>query len=87
MKPKRFGRTSPSIHDKPVPRLPHERDESSDSQISEAVQPVIQQAHDDVMAGRMDTDRGVPMDNAYQRQKEPAEQAPAEPTPRKSKRA
>ncbi|MBC7995679.1 MAG: hypothetical protein H7Z15_20815 [Rhizobacter sp.] len=82
MKAKRSGRTSPSIHDKPVPRLPHERDESSDSQISEEVQPIIQQAHDDVMAGRVDTDRGVPMEKAYQRQKEPAA-----PIPRKSKRA
>lgn len=82
MNSKRSGRTSSSIQDKPVPRLPHEHDESSDSQTSAEVQPIIQQAHDDVMAGRVDTDRGVPMEKAYQRQKEPAA-----PSPKKPKRA
>jgi hypothetical protein len=82
VKAKRSGRTSSSIHDKPVPRLPHEHDESSDSQTSDEVQPIIQQAHDDVMAGRVDTDRGVPMEKAYQRQKEAAV-----PRPRNGKRA
>jgi len=79
---KRSGRTSSSIQDKPVPRLPHEHDESADSQTSSEVQPIIQQAHDDVMAGQVDTDRGVPMEKAYQRQKEPAV-----PSPKKPKRA
>lgn len=78
----RSGRTSPSIKQKPVPRLPHEHDESSDSQSSDEVQPIIQQAHDDVVAGRVDTDRGLPMDRAYQRQKEPAA-----PPAKKPKRA
>ena len=82
MSARRSGRTSPSIKDRPVPRLPHEHDESSDSQTSDEVQPIIQQAHDDVVAGRVDTDRGVPMDRAYQRQKEPAA-----PPPKKPKRA
>jgi hypothetical protein len=82
MNPRRSGRTSPSIEDKPVPRLPHEHDESSDSQTHGEVQPVIRQAHDDVVAGRVDTDRSVPMDRAYQHQKEPAA-----PPPRKPKRA
>jgi hypothetical protein len=62
-----------------VPRLPHEHDESSDSQTSDEVQPIIQQAHDDVVAGRVDTDRGVPMDRAYQRQKELAATPPKKP--------
>lgn len=51
-----------------VPRLPHEHDESSDSQHS-APRPEIQQAHDDLKAGRQDTDRGGPADEAYQKQK------------------
>lgn len=76
------GRTSSSIKGRPVPRLPHEHDESSDSQTNGEVQPIIRQAHDDVMAGRVDTDRGLPMDRAYQRQKEPAA-----PPPKKPKRA
>ncbi|MBC7956002.1 MAG: hypothetical protein H7Y33_09060 [Cytophagales bacterium] len=76
MNPKRSGRTSPSIEQEPVPRLPHERDESSDSQIGGEPRPIIQQAHDDVMAGRVDTDRGVPMDQAYKRQKQAAVPSP-----------
>jgi hypothetical protein len=60
--------TRATIHKKPAPRLPHEHDESSDSQTSKA-RPVIQQAHDDVSRGLVDTDRGTPMNDAYQRQK------------------
>jgi hypothetical protein len=74
---KRSGRTHSAINKKPVPRLPHERDESSDSQVDE-VQPIMRQAHDDVVAGRVDTDRGAPMQEAYQRQKETRA-----PTPKK----
>lgn len=37
------------------PRLPHEHDESADSQRSQPRQ-VIQQAHDDVESGQEDTD-------------------------------
>jgi hypothetical protein len=66
---KKSGRTESRANDtQPQPRLPHERDESSDSQTG-GVRPIIRQAHDDVEAGRMDTDRGVPMDEAYQQQK------------------
>lgn len=48
-----------------APRLPHERDESQDSQAEggDAVRDDIKQAFDDVMSGQMDTDlreqRGV----------------------------
>ena len=52
-----------------APRLPHEHDESSDSQ-SNGVRPVIRQAHDDLASGKVDTDRGTPAGEAYQRQKE-----------------
>lgn len=47
---------------KRTPRMPHERDESADSQ-SSGVRDDIKQAFDDVMEGKMDTDlrtqRGV----------------------------
>jgi len=52
-----------------VPRLPHEHDESSDSQQTEP-RPVIRQAHDDLEAGRVDTDRGTPAHETYQKQKD-----------------
>ncbi len=45
-----------------LPRLPHERDESDDSQQSEP-RPEIRQAYEDIMSGQQDTDlretRGV----------------------------
>ena len=45
-----------------LPRLPHERDESDDSQQSEP-RDTIRQAFDDIMSGQQDTDlregRGV----------------------------
>jgi hypothetical protein len=40
---------------KPAPRQPNERDQSADSQAS-APRDVIRRAHDDVTAGRKDTD-------------------------------
>ena len=69
MSTKRSGRTQPVINSEPAPRLPHEHDESSDSQTNGGVRPVMQQAHDDLESGKVDTDRGVPMHEAYQRQK------------------
>lgn len=53
-----------------APRLPHERDESSDSQQSHP-RGVIRQAHEDVERGLVDTDRGTPAHDTYQRQKTP----------------
>ena len=42
------------------PHLPHERDQSSDSQ-GAPVQDIIKQAHDDIVSGQKDTDlRGSP---------------------------
>jgi phage terminase large subunit GpA-like protein len=42
------------------PRMPHERDESFDSQ-EDHPRDVIKQAHDDIAQGQMDTDRrGMP---------------------------
>lgn len=58
----------PATTEKKVPRLPHERDESSDSQDT-APRGKMKQAHDDVESGKMDTDRGAPANAAYQKQK------------------
>ncbi|HEX3140444.1 MAG TPA: hypothetical protein VHQ87_10335 [Rhizobacter sp.] len=68
MSRKASGDTHANIDSAPAPKLPHERDESSDSQ-RDGVRPIIRQAHDDLASGKVDTDRGVPMDEAYQRQK------------------
>ena len=54
--------------DRARPRLPHERDESSDSQ-DQDVRHVIHQAHDDVVKGSQDTDRKPVMERAYEQQK------------------
>lgn len=76
MSEKRQGLTKPQQGDtdaassKPVPRMPHERDESSDSHDDGEPRPLIKKAHDDVTQGRVDTDRGTPMNDTYQRQKE-----------------
>lgn len=55
----------------PKPRMPHERDESADSQTPE--EPSARRmgaiAHDDVMEGQADTDKGPVLDAAYERQK------------------
>jgi hypothetical protein len=54
-----------------APRLPHERDESADSQPSgePSGKRVGQAAHDDVEQGRVDTDKGPAMDRAYDKLK------------------
>lgn len=67
---KRPGHTKPVQGEGSAPRMPHERDESSDSQQTDEPQAVMRKAHDDVSAGRVDTDRGTPMNDTYQRQKE-----------------
>jgi len=50
-----------------APRLPHERDESSDSQ-SSTPDPMMQQAHADLARGLVDTDRGPVLDDVYEHQ-------------------
>jgi hypothetical protein len=53
------------------PRLPHERDESADSQTGDDPnapgREVGDQAFKDLRAGRVDTDRGPVMDRLYRR--------------------
>jgi len=68
---KHSGRTQAIIEKKSAPRLPHERDESSDSQAT-APRGVMKQAHADVVSGKVDTDRGKPLDETYQKQKDSA---------------
>ena len=55
----------------PKARMPHERDESADSQSAEAASTrrMGQIAHDDVEQGQPDTDKGPVLDAAYERQK------------------
>ena len=48
-----------------TPRLPHERDESSDSQVGQ--QDVMRQAQEDLRRGLTDTDKGPPLDEVYAR--------------------
>ena len=68
-----------------LPRLPHERDESDDSQQSPVREP-IRQAYDDIMSGQQDTDlregRGVEevvKDQVRGKRKAAPDQAPPAP--------
>ena len=65
-KPHRPGQTTTNVSGEPAPRLPHEHDESSDSQDSEP-RDVIRQAHEDVQRGLEDTSRGATSDEVYNR--------------------
>jgi hypothetical protein len=55
----------------PKARMPHERDESADSQSPDAssTRRMGQLAHDDVVEGQPDTDKGPALDAAYEMQK------------------
>ena len=50
-----------------APKLPHERDESTDAMQDDGPRERIRQAHDDVVAGRRDTSRGETSDATYHR--------------------
>ncbi|RYF43797.1 MAG: hypothetical protein EOO25_01920 [Comamonadaceae bacterium] len=54
-----------------TPRLPHERDESADSQpaAEASSQRIGKQAHADIVQGQQDTGRKPAMDAAYEKQK------------------
>jgi hypothetical protein len=60
----------------PKARMPHERDESADSQGpgEASARRIGQIAHDDVMEGQPDTEKGPVLDAAYERQKDDAKQ-------------
>lgn len=53
----------------PRPRMPHERDESTDSQANDAadIRGMGKIAHDSVRRGEVDTDKGPVLDAAYDR--------------------
>lgn len=61
------GKTSVEQQGEPAPRLPHERDQSSDSQQNQdgSASEVGKQALKDVERGVVDTDRGPEADRVY----------------------
>lgn len=63
------GQTTTNQAHKRVPRLPHERDESADSQVETTAEQreLMRQAKDDVDRGLTDTDKGAVMDQVYRR--------------------
>jgi hypothetical protein len=73
----RKGNTVPAQGEKQerVPRTPSERDESADSQAAQepSAARVGQQARQDVERGLVDTDKGPVLDQAYDKQREGAD--------------
>jgi hypothetical protein len=67
------GDTRVSRGNEAKPRLPHERDQSADSQVDKAPADDgrARQAHDDVERGVVDTDRGPVIDQTYERVRRP----------------
>lgn len=65
------GLTIPQRGARREPRLPHERDESSDSQTQtdNDTEGAVQKAHDDVEAGRQDTSGAPEREATYDRLK------------------
>lgn len=61
------GDTLPRVKGKPSPRLPHEHDESADSQHVEEPRPEMKQAQADIERGLVDTDRSPVTDEVYHR--------------------
>ena len=61
------GKTKVAQDGESKPRLPHEHDESSDSQQTQGGEPteVGKRAHEDVERGLVDTDRGPVTDRLY----------------------
>jgi hypothetical protein len=64
----RSTKVSVRVGQEKVPRLPHERDESSDNQASEK-RKIIQQASADMKRGLEDTSRGEESHKVYQKLK------------------
>lgn len=62
----RSGSTHSDVDGEVSPRMPHERDESSDSGTRNA-DPVMEKAAEDVASGKQQTDRGEVTDALYQR--------------------
>jgi hypothetical protein len=76
-KPKRQGDTVPVQGEtqERVPRMPHEHDESAESQSSgePSGRAIGQAAHEDVERGLVDTDKGPALDQAYHKLREGAD--------------
>jgi hypothetical protein len=62
----RRSTTHRNVKGETAPRLPHERDESSDSG-TVTPDPLMRQAGEDAASGRPSTDRGEVTDELYQR--------------------
>jgi len=62
------GQTKPQRDGESAPKLPHERDESADSQQAHEVSTarVGKQAFDDVESGQVDTDKGPVAERVYE---------------------
>jgi hypothetical protein len=58
-----------------VPRMPHEHDESADSQSSSepSGREIGKAVHEDVERGLVDTDKGPPLDQTYHELREDAD--------------
>lgn len=76
------GRTERARGGEREPRLPHERDESADSQASRGptagvpdAADIGEQAFKDVTSGQQDTGRAPVTDAIYERQREPDDRA------------
>jgi hypothetical protein len=60
------GKTLPEVAGQSAPRMPHERDESSDSGTG-APSEVVRRGHDDIASGKTGTDKGEATDAVYRR--------------------
>lgn len=60
------GKTLPDVEGKSAPRMPHERDESSDNGTG-APSEVVRRARDDVVGGRTGSDKGEATEDVYRR--------------------
>ncbi|MCU4118887.1 hypothetical protein [Variovorax sp. N23] len=67
VRPDQDGKTKVEQGGESAPKLPHERDESSDSQQNQdgSATELGRRAHDDVERGVVDTSRGVEADRVY----------------------
>ena len=61
------SKTHSNVDGRPAPRLPHERDESSDSGTGTPSE-VMRRAHDDVATGKRPTDKSEATDATYRRE-------------------
>ena len=65
------------------PSMPHERDESTDTQARDepSAQRVGEAAHDDIERGQVDTDKGPVLEQVYEKVREGMPDPQAKPRP------